>query len=138
MEGKQMSSTIEQTPAEKLVSALLSNDVRAYIASKTKHAARWRALREQGFNIISTWIDEAGPGESSNLSDLATRRIDEARTADRLILYCEPEDVPLKGALIEIGAALSAGVLVYVVGYCDSLQTALAKHPLWIKVETHG
>lgn len=87
-----------------------------YIASKTKHAPRWRALREQGVNIISTWIDEAGPGESKCLTDLWTRCIREAATCDLLIVYQEPNEI-LKGAFIEVGAALAAGLHVYAVGF---------------------
>lgn len=101
-----------------------------YIASKTKHAEMWKELRDHhGYNIISTWIDEAGAGESADLSDLARRCIEEASFADRLILYCAPDDV-LKGALMEVGAALSAGVPVYVVGNCQSLETAVMQHAL--------
>lgn len=104
--------------------------MKIYIASKTKHAEKWKKLRNAGVNIISTWIDEAGAGESKNLTDLAARCIDEAKSADRLILYCEPSD-KLKGALIEVGAALASGVPVYVVGWGESLSTALNQHPLW-------
>ena len=104
--------------------------MRIYIASKTRHAAKWRALRSDGYDIISTWIDEAGPGESQDLPDLAKRCVSEAKSADVLVLYCEPGDV-LKGALIEVGAALACGVPVREVGRCDSIQTALRHHPLW-------
>ncbi|MBY5553695.1 hypothetical protein J0664_06215 [Rhizobium leguminosarum] len=87
-----------------------------YIASKTKHADRWRFLRDQvGEPIISTWIDEAGVGESRDLADLWRRCILEASTAQVLILYREPEDV-LKGGWVELGAALASGVTVYAIG----------------------
>jgi hypothetical protein len=87
-----------------------------YIASKTKHADRWRFLRDKvGEPIISTWIDEAGVGESGNLADLWRRCISEASTAQVLILYREPNEV-LKGGWIELGAALSSGVTVFAVG----------------------
>ncbi|UIK04874.1 hypothetical protein [Neorhizobium galegae] len=86
-----------------------------YIASKTKHADRWRRLREAGFPIISTWIDEAGAGESGDLSDLWRRCILEASTASALVLYREPADV-LKGGWVELGAALACGVPVFAVG----------------------
>lgn len=98
-----------------------------YTASKTKHAHKWRALREQGFNVISTWIDEAGLGESESLEDLAHRCISEASGADLFILYCEPGDV-LKGALMELGAALASHAEIYVVGECDSLRSAVMEH----------
>ena len=89
-----------------------------YIASKTRHADRWKALRAAGEPIISTWIDEAGPGESSDLNDLWARCIREASSCEVLIAYREPEDI-LKGAWIEIGAALAVGIPVVGVGLRD-------------------
>lgn len=87
-----------------------------YIASKTKHAHRWRFLRDSvGEPIISTWIDEAGAGESSDLADLWRRCISESSNADLLILYREPDEV-LKGGWVELGAALASGVPVFAIG----------------------
>jgi hypothetical protein len=86
-----------------------------YIASKTKHAARWIAMRDAGRPIISTWIDEAGPGESADLHDLWRRCISEARSCSVLIAYREPDEI-LKGSWIEIGAALAFGKPVFAVG----------------------
>jgi hypothetical protein len=88
---------------------------RIYVASKTKHAPMWRRLRDEGWPIISTWIDEAGEGETSDFTDLWRRCIEEAKSASRVILYHEQGDV-LKGAFVEIGAALATGVPVFVVG----------------------
>lgn len=104
--------------------------MKIYIASKTRHADKWKALRAEGHNIISTWIDEAGKGESDDLTDLAKRCVNEAKNADRLILFSDDDEL-LKGALIEVGAALAYGVPVYVVGWSRSFETALNKHPLW-------
>lgn len=86
-----------------------------YIASKTRHAHLWRDLRAAGAPIISTWIDEAGEGESADLHDLWDRCISESKGCKTLIVYREPEDV-LKGAWVEIGAALASGKPVYAVG----------------------
>jgi hypothetical protein len=86
-----------------------------YTASKTKHAHLWRDLRDAGAPIISTWIDEAGEGESSDLHDLWQRCISESRSCKILIVYRQPEDV-LKGAWVEIGVALAVGTPVYAVG----------------------
>jgi nucleoside 2-deoxyribosyltransferase len=72
-------------------------------------------LRAAGAPIISTWIDEAGEGESADLHDLWGRCISESKNCDALIVYREPEDV-LKGAWVEIGAALAVGRPVYAVG----------------------
>jgi hypothetical protein len=89
-----------------------------YIASKTRHAGRWLALRAAGHPIISTWIDEAGIGASADLDDLWQRCISEAALCAVLIVYREPEDT-LKGAWVEIGAALVRGTPVFAVGLRD-------------------
>lgn len=86
-----------------------------YIASKTRHADVWRAFRTAGYPIISTWIDEAGEGESADLNDLWERCIRESSSCSALIVYREPEDV-LKGAWVEMGAALAVGIPVLAVG----------------------
>ena len=87
-----------------------------YIASKTKHADKWIALREQGFNIISTWIDEAGEGQTKDMNDLCLRCINESLKCDAMIVYVEDGDI-LKGAFIEMGIALSVRLKpIYLVG----------------------
>jgi hypothetical protein len=87
-----------------------------YIASKVKHADRWRFLRDAlGEPIISTWIDEAGEGETSDHDDLWRRCITEASNCRLLIVYREADEV-LKGAWVELGCALTKGVPVYAVG----------------------
>lgn len=86
-----------------------------YIASKTRHADRWKAMRTAGATIISTWIDEAGVGESPDLNDLWVRCISESATCAVLIVYRELHDV-LKGAWIELGVALARGTPVFAVG----------------------
>lgn len=91
-----------------------------YTASKTKHADKWRQLRAEGWPIISTWIDEAGVGQSASLSDLWHRCIQEATIAECVLLYREPGEV-LKGAFIEVGAALAHGNVVYAVG-CEEFS----------------
>lgn len=77
-----------------------------YIASKTKHAAKWQALRAKGYNIISTWIDEAGEGESADMVGLCNRCVQESKDCDAMVVYREEDDY-LKGAFIEMGIALS-------------------------------
>lgn len=84
-------------------------------ASLPERPAMWRKLRDGGVKITATWIDEAGEGETACMTDL-WRRIDyEVRSADFLILYAEPDDFPLKGALIEVGMAIGNGKRVLVV-----------------------
>lgn len=103
---------------------------RVYVASKTTHAHKWRALRNAGHPISSSWIDEAGEGESGDYAELSERCLQEVREASILVLYCEQGEV-LKGAIIEAGAALMAGIPVRQVGNCASLSRVFCKHPLW-------
>lgn len=97
-----------------------------YTASKVKHAAIWRGYRDSGFPINSTWIDEARDKESPSLPDLWIRCVVEAAGAGAVVLYVEPGD-HLKGALVEVGAALACGVPVLVVGEVDQ---SWVHHPL--------
>lgn len=98
-----------------------------YTASRSKHAHRWRELRSAGHPIISSWIDEAGEGETSDWGDLWRRCLEEAKGADVLILYAE-EGETLRGALLEAGAALTAGRRVIYVGPDATLNNVL-RHP---------
>ena len=87
-----------------------------YIASKTKHAHRWRFLRDQvGEPIISTWIDEADDYATLDWPDLWVRCTSEASAAQVLIIYREQGE-ELKGAWVELGAALVAGATVFAIG----------------------
>lgn len=101
-----------------------------YVASKTVHAAMWRDFRRDGWPIIATWIDEAGPGQTADHVDLAIRCIAEASTARATIFYCRPGELH-KGSLIEVGAALAAGRRVLQVGECEQISKTFVRHPLW-------
>lgn len=91
----------------------------AYIASRAslpERSAAWRKLRDvAGWKITSSWIDEAGVGESADLGSLWSRIEAEIARSERLILYVEPDDFPLKGALIEVGMALAHRIPIRVV-----------------------
>lgn len=100
-----------------------------YTASKTAHADKWRALRSRGVNVISTWIDEAGAGETLCFTDLWIRCVREASTADIVMLYREAGEV-LKGALVEAGAALGNGRAVWLVGDGTGASYSFQAHPL--------
>lgn len=89
-----------------------------YVASRAsvlERGAMWRALRTAGANIISTWIDEDEEGLTGAFDELWTRIEREIRVADRLVLYAESSDFPLKGAYVEVGMALAMGKPVFVV-----------------------
>ena len=86
-----------------------------YMASKVKHFQKWIDLRNKGYNIISTWIDEAGPGQTKDKSELCNRVIDEVKNCDFLIVYTEEGEF-LKGALIEMGIAMGFEIPIFLVG----------------------
>ena len=75
----------------------------------------WKELREAGVNIISTWIDEAGPGQTASMSELWTRIELEIYSCDALFFYYDLKDGRLKGAIFEAGVALGAGKPVYLI-----------------------
>lgn len=88
-----------------------------YVASRASVPARsamWRDLRDQGWRITSSWIDEAGNGETADFAELWERIMNEIAEARKLVLFAEPDDFPLKGALIEAGIALGMGKRVIV------------------------
>jgi hypothetical protein len=82
-----------------------------YIASRAslpKRAATWRRLRDvDGWKITSSWIDEADVGQTPDLGALWVRIASEVAGSERLVLYVEPDDFPLKSALIEVGIAIA-------------------------------
>lgn len=102
-----------------------AGEVGIYIASKTKHGPRWQALRSLGAPIVSTWIDESGKGQTSDWPDLWRRCVHEASCAACLIVYREPGEI-LKGAWVEVGAALAKGRKVFAVG-CE--EFSIRHHP---------
>jgi hypothetical protein len=84
-------------------------------ASKPQRPAMWQSYRDAGHPIISTWIDEAGEGQTADNGELWQRILREITEAVGLVLYVEAEDFPLKGAFIEVGMALALGKPVHVV-----------------------
>lgn len=89
-----------------------------YVASKSRHGGRWRALRANGLPIISTWIDECERGATADWECLWQRCIEEVGRSGCLLLYAEPGEV-LRGALLEMGAALARGIPIVYVGPTD-------------------
>jgi hypothetical protein len=98
-----------------------------YVASRAsipERAAQWKRLRDvDGWHIVSTWIDEAGEGETDDFSELWVRIETEIKQSERLILYVKEGDFPIKGALIEVGIALAAGVPIYVFAPGVTIET---------------
>lgn len=111
-----------------------------YVASRAsipERAGMWRLLRAEGAQIIASWIDEDGEGETKCFAELWSRIEAEVSRCDRLVLFAEPEDFPLKGALVEVGMALALGKPVIVVAPNVELEPrsmrplgSWASHPL--------
>lgn len=111
----------------------MSTNIRGgiYIASKTKHAPKWRAYREAGFPVISTWIDEAEEGQSDSFTDLWLRCVREASACAVLIVYREPDEI-WTGALVEVGCALGNNRLVLGAGNWEDFKVnSFTNHPLF-------
>lgn len=94
-----------------------------YIASRASLPERseaWRKLRDvDGYLVVSSWIDVVtNPLNADNTKPLHTiweNITQEVTTAERVIVYAEPNDFPLKGTLVEVGLALAVGTPIYLV-----------------------
>ncbi|MHB1328011.1 MAG: hypothetical protein ACYC2K_07400 [Gemmatimonadales bacterium] len=85
-----------------------------YVASRVKQAPLWRMFRTSGAPIISTWIDEAGDGETADFGELWQRIRGEIASSKALVFYADGVgDFPFKGALVEVGMALAMGKPVF-------------------------
>jgi hypothetical protein len=114
-----------------------------YVASRVHHAETWKRYRAAGRPITSTWIDEAGAGETASFADLWLRILEEIAGSTHLLFYAEPADVPLKGAYVEVGAALMIGLPVIAVLPGIVLESRTCRpigswleHPAVITVQT--
>ena len=116
-----------------------------YVASRASIPERgqmWRKMRDLGARIVSSWIDEDGEGQTEDFSELWQRIENEIRSAERLVLYVEPDDFPLKGALIEVGMALAMGKPVFIAAPGVTLEPrsfrplgSWAQHPQVKRIE---
>jgi hypothetical protein len=93
--------------------------LKIYPASKTAHLEFWNALRAAGLPIEADWLDWSGNENGSVPSALEWSEhwagcISSAASADIVLLYMK-EGERHCGALLEAGAALSAGKRVYAV-----------------------
>lgn len=94
-----------------------------YIASRASIQERseaWRKLRDvDGYLIVSSWIDVVtqplNADDTKPLHAIWEDITQEVTTAERVIVYAEPDDFPLKGTLVEVGMALAVGTPIYLV-----------------------
>lgn len=98
-----------------------------YVVSKVAHAGVWKGLRDRGYPIISTWIDD-GTEPGIDFIEAWPRYLGEAAQASFVIVYVLPGE-ELKGGLVEIGAALANNAYVFIVGSCPSALRTVRHHP---------
>lgn len=100
------------------------NNIRVYIASKLRHAARFRAMREHwsacGIDLHARWFDQAEielasepTPEDFHIFWLVDE--EDVKSSDAVVIFGEADD-KLRGALVEAGIAIGAGILTIVVG----------------------
>tara|TARA_B100000508_G_scaffold111285_1_gene89526 strand:+ start:180 stop:545 length:366 start_codon:yes stop_codon:yes gene_type:complete len=105
-----------------------------YVSSKLKHKDMWLGRREEGLPVISSWIDGEKIEGGYALDMMWERYLTEISEARYIIVYVEPGDI-LKGALIELGAALYKNIPVYVV-WDGSIMDLEKQVGTWIHYRT--
>lgn len=107
-----------------------------YVASKTRHAEMWKKLRARGLTVTSSWIDEAGEGETGDYKELWDRIEREVRGSDALLFYADGSDSGWKGAFFEAGIAVGHGIPIYMIldhvkleGITDRPLGSWIRHP---------
>jgi hypothetical protein len=100
-----------------------------YTASKPRHAAMWRDLRDQqGYNVIATWIDYENDEAVQDWEKLWVDCFNEARAAAVTLVYLEAGD-QLRGAYVEMGVAMASGALVFIANPHKERITDAIHHP---------
>ena len=92
--------------------------IRVYVASRLANAPMIRTLASPHLFLCARWLQHVATGTPDD-ADHARRfwpeDVADAAGADLLVVYAAPED-HLRGALVEAGVAIHAGVPVVVVG----------------------
>jgi hypothetical protein len=101
-----------------------------YIASKIRHADKWKRLRNAGIPINSNWIDLGDLEQQKNVEwgEIWKQYLTDVRNCYTLIFYTEPY-VNYNGVLTEVSAALAIGLNVIQVGFDRSDDYKIFKHP---------
>ena len=91
---------------------------RVYFASKLKHRAKWRALKDMRVHAHARWLrhNEIGtPDTPEFASRFWVEDHEDVAAADYVIVYAEQGE-HLRGALVEAGIAIALDVPVLVIG----------------------
>lgn len=116
---------------------------KVYTASKIKHRTKWQGTEivyRDKLEFTARWVFMSpGPDHDSTFWTPAQKQlhwiqdIQDVQRSDFLLAYAEPED-PVKGTLVEIGAAIAACKIVLAVGFDDS--HSWQAHPLVLPMPT--
>ena len=101
--------------------------IRIYTASKLRHGPMWRNLCDHSRRFIfhARWLKHnkmGTPDTREEAVEFWRQDIQDVLTADAVIVYSENDEV-LRGALVEVGVALSSGIPVFVIGHSTSYGT---------------
>jgi hypothetical protein len=104
--------------------------LRVYCASKSRHWPWWAALRAAGIDIRSSWINWPHNLDCTEPTSVEWREnwkgcIVEATEADVILVFAQVDERQ-NGALIELGAGLASGAMVYL--FSDSAWS-VSHHP---------
>jgi hypothetical protein len=118
--------------------------IKVYIASKLHYADKFQKLRatwkNDSIDLHARWHDQAAlehEGHSLSPEDFHIFwSVDEedVKMSDAIILYGESHD-KLRGALVEAGMAIGAGILTILVGDCPDFGT-WQHHPVVVKADS--
>ncbi len=118
--------------------------MKVYIASKLHHAEKFQSLREawkvDHIDLHARWHDQAELEHADHKLTAEDFHIfwlvdeEDVKQSDALILYGERQD-KLRGALVEAGIAIGAGILVILVGDCADFGT-WQHHPTVARAES--
>lgn len=97
-----------------------------YIASKLRHADKWRDLEKEypAIKFCMRWPSYAKslPDEEPYVGVIWSHFLEDIKECDGVILYAEPGD-NLRGALVECGMAIALGKFVIVIGTHEGYGT---------------
>ena|SRR5438309_255045 len=115
--------------------------MKVYIASKIMYAERFRRLRTEWnahrVEIYSRWLDQAVHENSATPDDFHIFWLtdeQDVKESDAVIVYGETGDT-LRGALVEAGIAIGAGIPVIIVGDSPSFAS-WQYHPKVVRADS--
>jgi hypothetical protein len=118
--------------------------IKVYIASKLHYAEKLQKMRavwsELGIDLHARWHDHAvleHPGHDLSPEDFHIFWLvdeEDVKASDAVIVYGEAQD-KLRGALVEAGISIGAGILTILVGNCPDFGT-WQHHPVVARADS--